>query len=312
MNREKEIYIIGGVTMKKFVKLLVMVMVIGTFVVGCGTDKKTADESATNAPTETAKGDESATKTPTETAKADEDTSLSDIKENGKLILGLDASFPPMGFKDENQNIVGFDIDLAKEVCKRMDIELELLPIDWDAKEQELSAKNIDCIWNGLSYSEERAKTMTLSETYMKNTQVAVVLADSKVKTLEDLAGQIVVIQSGSTASLAVDANAKFKDSLKELVKVDDNVQALFDLKISGSDAVVMDEVVARYSISKEADAYKILETALSDEEYVIGFRKGDEALCQEIEKHLKEMAADGTLAKISTTWFGQDSTTIK
>lgn len=284
--------------MKKLMKLVIMVMVCGVFLVGCGTKEKPAKQSAT--------------KDPAETTTEVEDNSLTYIMDQGKLILGLDASFPPMGFKDEDQKIVGFDIDVATEVCKRMGVDLELLAIDWDAKEQELTAKNIDCIWNGLSYSEDRAEAMTLSQAYMKNTQVAVVLADSKVNTLEDLAGKIVVIQSGSTASDAVEANTEFKDSLKELVKVNDNVQALFDLKVSGSDAVVMDEVVARYRTSKEAGAYKILESSLSDEEYVVGFRKGENALCQEIEKYLKEMAADGTLAKISTTWFGQDSTIIK
>lgn len=240
------------------------------------------------------------------------DSSLEDIKAKGKLILGLDDSFPPMGFQDENQQIVGFDIDVAREVCKRMGVELVLQPISWEAKEVELSTKNIDCIWNGMTYNEERAKAMTLSIPYMENTQVAVVLADSQTNTLEDLAGKTVVIQNGSTASDALDANEDFKNSLKDLVKVDNNVQALLDLKVSGSDAVVMDEVVARYYAEKEAGTYRVLEQSLADEEYAIGFRKGEIALCSEVEKYLKEMKEDGTLAAISETWFGKDLTTIK
>lgn len=240
------------------------------------------------------------------------DTSLEDIKAKGELILGLDDSFPPMGFQDENQQIVGFDIDVAREVCKRMGVELVLQPISWEAKEVELSTKNIDCIWNGMTYNEERAKAMTLSIPYMENTQVAVVLADSQVNTLEDLAGKTVVIQNGSTASDALDANEDFKNSLKELVKVDNNVQALLDLKVSGSDSVVMDEVVARYYTEKEAGTYRVLDQSLADEEYAIGFRKGELSLCAEVEKHLKEMKEDGTLAAISETWFGKDLTTIK
>lgn len=269
-----------GVKMKKLGKLILVLMVMAAMTVGCGTDG--------------------------------EDTSLEDIQSKGKLILGLDDSFPPMGFKDDNQEVVGFDIDVAKEVTKRMGVELVIQPISWDAKEFELSTKNIDCIWNGMSYNEERAKAMTLSTPYMKNTQVAVLLATSDITTLDDLTGKKVVIQNGSTASDAMDANEEFKNSLSELIKVKDNVQALLDLKTSGSDAVVMDEVVARYHVDMEVETYKILDETLADEDYVIGFRKGDVTLCSEVEKYLKEMAADGTLAEISETWFGTDITTIK
>jgi polar amino acid transport system substrate-binding protein len=269
--------------MKKTIRLIAITMLLIITVAGCG--KKES---------------------------AGTDTSLEDIKAKGKLVLGLDDEFPPMGFKNENQEIVGFDIDVAKEVCKRMGVELVIQPISWEAKELELSTKNIDCIWNGMTYNKERAKAMTLSKPYMKNTQVAVVLADSDVNSLKDLAGKTVAIQNGSTASDAIEANPEFKDSLKELVKVDNNVQALLDLKVSGSDAVVMDEVVARYYAEKEPGTYKILNETMSDEEYVIGFRKGEESLCNEVEKYLKEMKDDGTLAKISETWFGKDLTTVE
>lgn len=245
-------------------------------------------------------------------SKKSEDTSLADIQAKGKLVLGLDDAFPPMGFQNDKQEIVGFDIDVAKEVCKRMGVELVIQPISWDAKELELSTKNIDCIWNGMSYNPERDEAMTLSSTYMKNKQVAVVLANSDINNLAELSGKVVIIQNGSTASDAMDANEAFKNSLKELVKVEDNVQALLDLKVSGSDAVVMDEVVARYYTEKEEGIYKVLDESLADEDYVIGFRKGEESLCSEVEKHMKEMAADGTLAKISENWFGTDITIIK
>lgn len=248
---------------------------------------------------------------PDTNAGGTEDKSLETVLEKKKLVLGLDDSFPPMGFQSESMEIVGFDIDVAKEVAKRMGVELVLQPISWEAKEMELATKNIDCIWNGMTYNDERAKEMTLTTPYMQNTQVAVVLSTSNVNTLEELAGKIVVIQNGSTASDAMDANAEFKNSLKELVKVKNNVQALLDLKTSGSDAVVMDEVVARYYTEKEAGTYKILETVLAEEDYVIGFRKGELALAQEVEKYLKEMDEDGSLAQISEEWFGSDLTTV-
>lgn len=292
--------------MKKFWKLAFITIIAAAFLVGCGTKDKTGGSTDT-----TEKGTTSTTDNTTENTDAAGDNSLAYIKEKGVLVLGLDASFPPMGFKDDKQEIVGFDIDVAKEVCKRMGIELKLQPIDWDSKELEISTKNIDCIWNGLSYNKDRAESMTLSIPYMENKQVAVVLADSKVNKLADLAGKTVVIQNGSTASDAMDSNADFKNSLKELVKVDDNVQALLDLKTSGSDAVVMDEVVARYYTEKESGTYKVLEESLADEQYVVGFRKGEKALCAEVEKYLNEMASDGTLAKISQEWFGKDLTIV-
>lgn len=243
-------------------------------------------------------------------ADSEEDNSLAYIQENKTLILGLDASFPPMGFKDDDDNIVGFDIDLAQEVCNRMGVELKLQPIDWKTKEMELNdAKSIDCIWNGLSYSDERAETMTLSQSYMTNRQMVVVLADSDYYSLADLNGKTLALQSESTAEEAVDANTEFKDSLKEIIKIDDNVSAMMDLEVGGSDAVAMDEVVARYYMEKNEGSFRILDESLSDEKYVIGFRKGDNALCEEVVKYLKEMKDDGTMAKISEKWFGSDIT---
>jgi polar amino acid transport system substrate-binding protein len=290
--------------MKKLVKLALLTLAVAAFTVGCGS------KDVAQAPTVTQ--DSVATNDVSATDDTKEDTSLSDIQAKGELILGLDDAFPPMGFENEDLEIVGFDIDVAREVCKRMGVELKLQPISWDAKEQELATKNIDCIWNGMSYNDERAETMTLSQPYMKNTQVIVVLADSAVNTLADLTDKTVVIQNGSTAEGAMEANAELMNSLKELVKVDDNVQALMDLKVSGSDAVAMDEVVARYYTSKEEGTYKILDESLADEEYVIGFRKGEAAVCAEVEKYLTEMKADGTLAEIANTWFGKDITTIQ
>ena len=246
------------------------------------------------------------------TNESSKDTSLEYVQNNKKLVLGLDASFPPMGFKDADNNIVGFDIDLAKEVCKRMGIELILQPIDWKAKEMELKNKNIDCIWNGLSYSKDRDESMTLSKSYMGNTQVGVVLADSSINSLKDLAGKTVAVQNGSTAAEVMEGQKEITDSLKEMLKVADNVKAMMDLEIGGSDAVVMDEVVAGYYMEKNEGKYKLLSDSLADEEYVIGFRKGDKALCAEVEKQLKAMKEDGTLVKISTTWFGSDVTTIQ
>ncbi|WP_455542393.1 amino acid ABC transporter substrate-binding protein [Intestinibacter sp.] len=241
-----------------------------------------------------------------------EDTSLEYVMDKGELIVGLDDAFPPMGYRDDKNNIVGFDIDLAKEVAKRMDVKVKFQPVSWEAKEQELSSKNIDCIWNGFGITPEREKVITFTKPYMANPQIFVVLADSGIKTEADLKGKVVAAQSGSTAYATIDADTKLKDSFKEFIGVEDNVKALMDLEVSGSDAVAMDTVVARYYMTKEPNKYRIIEdTTILDEVMGVGFRKGDNALCKKVEDTLKEMKKDGTLAKISKEWFGEDLTTI-
>lgn len=146
----------------------------------------------------------------------------------------------------------------------------------------------------------------------MLNTQVAVVLADSDAQTLSDAAGKKVAVQTGSTAEEAIDGEAGFKDSVKEILSIKDNVQAMLELGTNGADAVVMDKVVAMYYMGKESGKYRILDESLADEEYVVGFRKGDKALCGKVEDCLKEMKQDGTLGEITEKWFGEDISTIK
>ena len=282
--------------MRNWKKIVTMTAVITTIIgtlVGCGSSKTTGNSA--------------------DTATSGKDTSLEDVKSKGELVLGLDASFPPMGFTNEQNEIVGYDIDLAKEVCSRMGIELKIQPINWDSKQQELDTKNIDCIWNGFTVDEERAKSMTVSDAYMNNHQVLVVKADSTYQTKEDLAGKVLELQKGSTAAAALEeeANKAFKDSLSDTILIADNVKAMMDLG-TGCDAVLMDEVVANYYLAQNEGQYRILEEPLSEEKYVIGFRKGDESLKDEIEKQLQEMVKDGTMAEIDKKWFGKDVSTIK
>jgi len=228
------------------------------------------------------------------------------------FVLGLDDSFPPMGYRDKNNEIVGFDIDLAKEVTKRMGVTLKLQPIDWSQKFNELNAGLIDCIWNGYTLNDERRQATNVTDPYMKNRQVVVVLASSSVQKLADLAGKKLGVQAESSAVQALDGNKTFKSSLKQVVEFKDNVTALLDLEAKATDAVLMDEIVASHYITTEKKAFRILDEALASEEFGIGFRKADQALRDEVQKQLKAMAADGTLAKISNTWFGRDITTIK
>ena len=160
-----------------------------------------------------------------------------------------------------------------------------------------------------MSVDDERKEKMNLSEPYMENRQVVVVLADSGINTLADLAGKSVILQAGSTAVGALDSKEDVKSTLKEVTEVPDNVQAMMELGQGTGDAVVMDEVVARYYISKSdnPDQFKVLDEALSDEVYAVGFRKADQSLRDEVQKILGEMKADGTLKTITEKWFGSD-----
>ncbi len=147
---------------------------------------------------------------------------------------------------------MGFDIDVAKEVCSRMGVTLKLEAIDWDSKVSELNDGNVDCLWNGFTSSPDREEAMTLSQPYMKNRQVVVTLKDSGIDSVEDLKDKTLVLQSGSTAEGALEADPEIKSTLKEAVAVKNNVVAMYDLGKGGSDAVLMDEVVARYYIGHE------------------------------------------------------------
>lgn len=237
--------------------------------------------------------------------------SWSKVKSKGKFVMGLDDSFPPMGFRDDKNNIVGFDIDVAREACKRLNIELVVQPINWDTKEQELNTGNIDAIWNGFTITPERNKELLFSKPYMKNRQVIVVNKDSSVTSLKGLQGKKLGLQAESSAADALNQSADFKKSLKESVEFKDNVTALMDLEKGGVDAVLMDEVVARYFIQKKDKGYKVLDEALAEEEYGVGFRKNDKELMQKFQETFEAMDKDGKLAEISNTWFGKDITTV-
>jgi polar amino acid transport system substrate-binding protein len=239
------------------------------------------------------------------------DQSLTAVQKKGKLILGLDDAFPPMGYRNENNEIVGYDIDLAKEVAKRLNVTLVTQPIDWNAKEQELNTGKIDCIWNGFTITDERAKAMSFTKPYLRNAQVLVVKKDSPYQTMADLKGKVVGLQAGSSAADALDAAKDFKASLKNVVEFKDNLTALMALDIHGVDAVIMDLIVANDNIKRSGKDYRVLGESLAAENYGVGFRKDDIALRDAVQKQLEAMASDGTLAKITTQWFGSDISVV-
>lgn len=223
-----------------------------------------------------------------------------------KVVIGLDDNFPPMGFRDEKNELVGFDIDMAREAAKHMGIEAEFKPIDWAAKESELKSKRVDLLWNGLTITEERKQNLAFTTPYMENHQIIVVAANSPIKVKTDLTGKVVGVQDGSSAVPAIEADAVSK-SFKELKKFGDNVTALMDLSSKRLDAVVVDEVVGRYYVAKKPAEYVVLGDNFGTEEYGVGMRKEDEALQKQLQTALDAMKADGTSAKIANKWFGKD-----
>jgi len=270
---------------KRISLLLALLMIFSVFAVGCG-------------------GAETATDTEEPAA---EDTSLADIQDKGFFILGLDDAFPPMGFRGDSGEIEGFDIDLANAVAERMGVEVQLQPIDWNAKDLEMENRNIDVIWNGFTITPEREEAYTFSQPYLANTQAIVVLADSAIDKKADLAGKKVGVQLDSSGQEALESDTATLESLGELLKFDTYPTALLDLKNGTIDAVVGDVTLISYLMTKDPGVYKIASENFGEEFYGVGFRKADVAFAEEVDRILNEMIADGTAAEISTKWFGED-----
>lgn len=232
------------------------------------------------------------------------DQSVMDKKE---FVMGLDDTFAPMGFKNDQGEIVGFDVELAKEVAKRLDLEVTFQNVDWDFKEDELKAGNIDCIWNGYSITEERKNEVLFSDAYLNNRQLIIVLKESGITSKKDLAGKVVSVQKNSSAYDAVSSDKTFVTTLKnqEIIQYDTNNDCFMDLEAGRSDAIVVDEVLARYYIKQQKnDIYAILEEDFGKEEYAVGFRKTDTDFADAINQALKEMKNDGTFEEIRNRWF--------
>ncbi len=243
-----------------------------------------------------------------ETGKIDnaEDTSWDYIVEKGELIVGLDATFAPMGFTDEEGNIVGFDIDLAEAVAKNLGVSVKFQPIDWDAKEMELSEKKIDLIWNGMSATPERQESMNLSDAYLNNSIVIMTMADSAIKTKADLEGKTVATQVESAALEVIQADA-CAETFADLIEYGSYDEAIMDLEIGRVDAVIIDKVVGRYKSTVAPDKYGFADEDFGEDLYAIGMRKGDDALTAKINEAMKAVIESGEATAISNEWFGDD-----
>lgn len=241
-----------------------------------------------------------------------EETTAEEAKttDGGTLIVGFDQDFPPMGFVGDDGEYTGFDLELAQEVAKRLGLEYKAQPIAWDSKDMELESGNIDCIWNGFTMT-GREDDYTWTEPFMANQQVFVVANDSDINSQADLAGKIVEVQADSSAEAALKEAPELTATFKELLTTADYNTAFMDLEQGAVDAIAMDVIVAGYQIQQRNADFKILDDSLSEEEYGVGFKKGNTELRDKVQSTLEEMAEDGTLQEVSEKWFSKDVTTI-
>lgn len=270
---------------------------------GSGDAAPTTEATATEAPAEDAPAAEA---TAASEASAT-DTSWDDIKAKGHFILGLDDSFPPMGYTDDAGEIIGFDIDLAKAVAAEMGIEVKFQPVIWENIQMEINNKNVDVIWNGCTITDERKEVFDFSKPYMLNSQILVVKTDSPYQSQADLTGKVLGLQDGSSANIALDNHPDFKATLKEVTGYPSNDKALLDLASGRLDAVLVDVCVFGYYNEQQPGVYRSLEGDLGTEEFGIAFHKDADAFREEIQKALDKVIADGKATEISMKVFNRD-----
>lgn len=242
------------------------------------------------------------------------DDSWKKVEKAKKVTIGLDDTFVPMGYRDDDGNIVGFDVDLATAVFDLYDVKVKFQPIDWSMKETELDNGTIDFIWNGYSVTDARKKKVLFTDTYMENDQVLVTPKDSGITKFSGMKGKVLGAQNGSSG---YDVFTKQPKVLQDIVKDQDAVlydsfnEAFIDLKSGRIDGLLIDKVYANYYLTQsgDLDKYNIITGDYATEDYAAGARKGDKALVKKVNEGLKKLHDNGKFEEISDKWFGEDVT---
>lgn len=231
------------------------------------------------------------------------------VSNDNEIVIGYDNTYLPMGYLDDKGNTVGFDVDLAKETFKRLNMDVRFQSIDWSMKETELNLGNIDAIWNGYSLTEERKAKFAYTDAYMENSQLIVTLKDSSIKNKEDLKGKIIGTQQGSAGQEALEEDTEILNSLDGSPILYDTFDKVFrDLEAERIDAIVGDETLIKYYISKKGEEkYKILDDNFGTQDYVVAFRKDDNELRDKVNKTINEIKKDKTFDEIYNKWFGKN-----
>ena len=238
------------------------------------------------------------------------DGSFKRVKTQGSLTIGLDDAFPPMGYRNDKGELVGFDIDAAEEVGKRLGIKINWQPTAWDGVIHSLNSKKFDAIWNGMTITDERKKAVAFTKPYKMDGQVAVIrFGEKKYKKLADLKGANVGVQKGSSALEAVKKLPAPPASVREY---EDNPKALLDLESKRLDTVIIDDATGRHFIAQRPGKFQVIPGYITKEPFGVAFRKEDVELRAAVQKTLDRMVKDGTMAKISKKWFGEDITNPK
>ncbi len=243
-----------------------------------------------------------------------EKSDFEQVQEAGKMVIGI-TLFNPMNYYDDNNELVGFDTDLAKAVGEKLDLDIEFTEINWDSKEIELNSRNIDCIWNGMCITEDRKQTMSISDPYLKNTQAMVMKADKADIYVKDPSGATVIAEQGSTGegkingtieddeTVVVSAKDFFANST--YIPADSMAKALMEVEAGTADIALVDSVCA-YGMVGEGTDYPDLvvniDNNFGDQEYGIAFRQGSD-ITEKVNEAIKELMDDGTVAEIAAKY---------
>ena len=282
--------------MKKKMLTVLLAAAMTVSLAGCGSKDADKTDNASVQNTENAKSDNGSDRT--------------------QFVVGFDAEFPPYGYMDEDGDYTGFDLELAQEVCDRNGWELVKKPINWDSKDMELESGSIDCIWNGFTMN-GREDDYTFSVPYVDNSQVIVVADNSGIEKLTDLAGKTVGVQAASAAldllqSEEEGGQKELADTFGALNEFADYNTAFTELQAGALDALAIDIGVAKYQLNSRGEGFKILDETLNTEQYAIGFKKGNDELCDIVNADLQKLADDGTVAELAEKYEIADMVTLK
>lgn len=286
--------------MKKCIAVILALFMCLTLVAGCGNGSSSSESAADSPQAETVSTDEGE-----DLIESVPNTAPFELPD--QLIVGLDDTFAPMGFRNEAGELVGFDIDLANAVGEQLGIEIVFQPIDWNAKEMELEARNVDCVWNGMSRTPEREESMTLSQDYLNNRIIIMTNPGVTIASFDDLANYQIGTQTGSSGLALAQAHESFPIFEANLHDYPTYDECLLDMQAGRIDAMIVDEVLGQYKNNNLETKLEVAPIDFGDDYYCIGFLKGNTDLCAAVESALKVLKENGKGVEISEKWFGED-----